>query len=374
MAFVATDTCYGMSFMQNVHPRGKRGIYGVKKDIPSDVRHAFGGKAQIWKSLGTTDKYEAARLGLEILADIDRKIAAARGKPEPSSSRPTGNRVGARIDREKALAAIDSWRQVSIQTAYDDHFNGLADQPAPFSDADRAWSQLVFALQQGRTDDIADFDNRLALVLQDAGLPVTAAHAAIPRLGPTFAAAWLDVETYIGRFRRDDFFGWPEEGDEATQSSAASIALAGDTKRLAGMKLKDLLSRFVASEKPKDEAQLRGYVRRLGEYLGDPDISIISAVQMDAFLVELRKFPNTKKPTANDLSFSEVIATLGAGGDVYKGRPKKVKPAEIAALRAEGLGPTAIARKIGVTPTTVHRELKRLAQGADIRANPPATD
>lgn len=59
---------------------------------------------------------------------------------------------------------------------------------------------------------------------------------------------------------------------------------------------------------------------------------------------------------------------------VYKGRPKKVKPAEIAALRAEGLGPTAIARKIGVTPTTVHRELKRLAQGADIKANPAATD
>ena len=59
---------------------------------------------------------------------------------------------------------------------------------------------------------------------------------------------------------------------------------------------------------------------------------------------------------------------------VYKGRPKKVKPAEIAALRAEGMGPTAIARKIGVTPTTVHRELKRLGQGADIKANPAATD
>lgn len=45
---------------------------------------------------------------------------------------------------------------------------------------------------------------------------------------------------------------------------------------------------------------------------------------------------------------------------VYKGRKKKVKPDEIAALKAQGLGPTAIARQIGVTPTTVHRELNKL--------------
>ncbi len=51
---------------------------------------------------------------------------------------------------------------------------------------------------------------------------------------------------------------------------------------------------------------------------------------------------------------------------VYKGRRKKVKPEEIAALKAEGLGPTAIARKIGVTPTTVHRELKKLAGGQGV--------
>lgn len=61
---------------------------------------------------------------------------------------------------------------------------------------------------------------------------------------------------------------------------------------------------------------------------------------------------------------------------VYRGRPKKVRPEQIADLRARGLGPTAIAREIGVTPTTVHRELKRLAAATstDIRANPQLGD
>lgn len=42
---------------------------------------------------------------------------------------------------------------------------------------------------------------------------------------------------------------------------------------------------------------------------------------------------------------------------VYKGRPKSVDPFEIAALRAEGVGPTEIARRLGIGRASVYRAL-----------------
>lgn len=55
------------------------------------------------------------------------------------------------------------------------------------------------------------------------------------------------------------------------------------------------------------------------------------------------------------------IEAAKARGGVYKGRKKAVSSAQVAALKAEGLGPTAIAARLGVSRMTVHRELRRLA-------------
>jgi hypothetical protein len=67
-----------MGFMENVFPRPPSGIFYVKKDIPADVRHAFGGKSAIWKSLGTKRKAEARAKVPDILDKIENEIAAAR--------------------------------------------------------------------------------------------------------------------------------------------------------------------------------------------------------------------------------------------------------------------------------------------------------
>ena len=50
----------------------------------------------------------------------------------------------------------------------------------------------------------------------------------------------------------------------------------------------------------------------------------------------------------------EGIAKAKARG-TYKGRPKTIKPDEIARLSAEGLGATAIARRLGVSRASVYR-------------------
>jgi DNA invertase Pin-like site-specific DNA recombinase len=42
---------------------------------------------------------------------------------------------------------------------------------------------------------------------------------------------------------------------------------------------------------------------------------------------------------------------------VYKGRPPSIKPEAIAALKAEGLGATAIANRLGINRASVYRLL-----------------
>lgn len=49
-----------------------------------------------------------------------------------------------------------------------------------------------------------------------------------------------------------------------------------------------------------------------------------------------------------------IVAAKARGA--YKGRRKKVDPSAIAILRAQGLGPTAIAQQLGISRMTVYRE------------------
>ena len=52
----------------------------------------------------------------------------------------------------------------------------------------------------------------------------------------------------------------------------------------------------------------------------------------------------------------EGIAAAKAKG-VYKGRPPSIDAAKVAALKAEGLGPTEIAKRLGVGRASVYRLL-----------------
>jgi DNA invertase Pin-like site-specific DNA recombinase len=51
----------------------------------------------------------------------------------------------------------------------------------------------------------------------------------------------------------------------------------------------------------------------------------------------------------------EGIDAALAKGDIYKGRPATIEAAEIAKLKAEGLGATAIAKRLGIGRASVYR-------------------
>ncbi len=52
----------------------------------------------------------------------------------------------------------------------------------------------------------------------------------------------------------------------------------------------------------------------------------------------------------------EGIAKAKAKG-VYKGRPKSIKPDDVKKLKADGLGPTEIAKQLGIGRASVYRAL-----------------
>lgn len=53
----------------------------------------------------------------------------------------------------------------------------------------------------------------------------------------------------------------------------------------------------------------------------------------------------------------EGIAKAKAQGDVYNGRPKSINPEDVKKLKADGLGPTEIAKQLGIARASVYRAL-----------------
>lgn len=297
-----------MSFMENVLPRGKSDILYVVKNIPSAAQHAFGGKAQVWKSLRTTDKFEAATKAIPILAALEAQIAGAIAAPAAVVLAPApiaNQRLPIHPDR--ARTAFETWRLKSIEAAWLDAFNGI-DSGFPLQgDHARMLSLRRLALKERRTDDIEDFDAKLVAVLNEQGVPSDIDHPALKNLRREFAAAWFDVEEWQEEFRWGRLDGWPEDEAEGEtgQPVAPPLSLVKPESRLSVLELYDRWSPVAAI---KLEARNRGYVQRLSEFLGPKAIGDIEPHDIASFKVEALKFPMTKRPDILALPFGDVLA------------------------------------------------------------------
>ncbi|WIY68090.1 site-specific integrase [Aquidulcibacter paucihalophilus] len=275
-----------MAVMENVVRVGK--TYKVRKRIPADCRAAFGVSGEFKTvSLNTTNKREAQERAVPILAEIDARIAETRGRALPPA-------LDQRLNPGRVEELIRDWRFREIDRAYHDTYNGQRDNRDPI-----ATSQQRYALQHYSTiDRIADFSARMASVLG-----VTPLHPVISRTDERerFRMAWNDVETFTARFPTD-LTGWPEEQD------APLIPAPGPSTpaTLAGMKLSELRDAW-DGVKPL-EARQKGYIRRLIEFLGDVDIATVQPLDMDRFLMELKRFPLTRKPSDEQVPFAALIA------------------------------------------------------------------
>ena len=65
---------------------------------------------------------------------------------------------------------------------------------------------------------------------------------------------------------------------------------------------------FLALERPKEERQIRYYVRRLVEHIGDKPVDEVTKLDMTGMLVSLRQFPVMKSGRAKDaMTFGEIL-------------------------------------------------------------------
>lgn len=65
------------------------------------------------------------------------------------------------------------------------------------------------------------------------------------------------------------------------------------------------------------------------------------------------------------------VAQARLSGQFRTGRPRKMDAEQVAALRAQGLGASAIARALGVARSSVYRKLKEIEAPETRRVRPP---
>ena len=309
----------------NLKPRN--GVYETRIQIPADVRIAYG-KTVEHVSHGTRDFATALEKHGPIAARVKRQIDAIRAGTPLVQPTPSAHALWSPDD---AHEAIQRWTKATIDKAYLEHFHGLAETMSAFGDDGIARSDRIMALRENRFADVPGFDASLVEAVAAQGIAITEGHPAIPRLRGWFAEASLTVESHVVRFRVEDFSGWSLNATAGPQSFAVAGSTASDdpTQPKDVMRLSELLTAFLAVNEPpaKTESEMRGYVRRLIEHLGDIPIADLKPVALDGFLVKLRKFPVTKRPDILKRSFDEIVALYGDDPEFAKigGKTIRVK-------------------------------------------------
>lgn len=296
-----------MRLMKHVDQRG--GIYRVRMVIPPAARHAFPDlpkSGDYAVSLGTREEAEAFLKAPPIIVDLKRRIAAAL----QTTAQPVVQTAPAIYRPVEVQAAIERWRVAAINSAEAEHFSGAVPMIPMFGDEAMAISDLRHKLASETTfDQIADFEDRMCSALTSEGVDVAAGHPLLsqPAARAWFGKAWASVERHTEQFRRGVFKDWPEDGaQEAPQPPSALQPTAA-----ASVTMKAVLDRYIAAKKPKSEDDLRYHWRRLVERVGDVAVETVTPDALEAFLIDLRRFPKTRRPDIAKLGFDEILAKHG---------------------------------------------------------------
>lgn len=292
------------SRLKGLSRSGSAGLWEARKAIPEALRPVFG-KREFKAALNTKDENEAIRLGAPLLADWSDQIDAAKGRVA-LAAKPLPRQA---IDRDRAYLAIQRWKSQQIKDALNLAFNGAL-EPAPvgFSDEMRAHVHLVGSLREGDWSAVADFDHKLAAALKEQRVMCDPKHPAIPSMRDWFADALATVEHRIMEYRKGKLSDAPEPPAPIMDVAFEPPGELTTPPSSSSTKIMEVYDLWEASGAAKLEPRHRGYVKRLVEYLGDPDIADVTALQMDAMKLELEKFPLTKRLSDDEIPFTELIA------------------------------------------------------------------
>lgn len=303
-----------MGLMKGLVRRGAKRTFYIRKRIPDDLRAHFG-TDQKWISLHTTDEAEALRRGGAALADLEEQFRRLRGQAPAPVEEPS--RLAVNPDR--AFDAIQRWRSKAIDAAYLEEFNGEDRRADWFMGVEaEARSRKRAKLQEGAWGEIEGFDQALVEALTGEGIHIDLLHPAVRRLRHPFGVAWCEVEGRRADFERGQFGDWSEGADADPTPAAVPVKPKAQGPTL---KLRDLYDRYKVANRIKLEPRHEGYVDRLSEFLGNPDVADIEPFDMDRFKAALLSKPLSKKPSVLAMSFNDII-TWGGPGQPGESQPR----------------------------------------------------
>jgi integrase len=305
-----------MALMKYLRQRSKGGTYYVVMTIPTHARHLFGERKQVWISTRTKNEIDALRVGAPLVAEMKAKIGEAAKLPDVAADRleevSFSRRVRTPIHPEDAFAALARWRTAEIERHYEAAFNGSL----PAWAVTEHWFEHTDRLSALKTGAfVPHFSERLSDALNSQGVVCDQNHPALRQIPirREFAAMWAEIEERYCEFGRRDYKGWREAraalvGELPAPQLVASAppTMIPQLETGSTLKLLDLFDRWATSKQIDDQKRQRGYVMRLSQFLGDADITAVTSGRLDDFKVQLRRFPNTKRPV-EDIPFDEVI-------------------------------------------------------------------
>lgn len=313
-----------MPLMKSLRKRSKTSPYYVVLNIPPEARHLFEGKKQVWRSTRSRNEIEAMGIGAPWIVEMKTRIAAAKAEVTgTTNSTEAAALVPKRretVDPELVFSALARWRTAEVERHYIGAFNGSLPR-ARISQESLDQVRLLRTLEARQF--VPFFAQRFADALTSQGVAMGQGHPALSLkpLRDEFYKRWTEVEQRRFEFIGGEFDSWRSVREEFLQQ-ASSVPLpvvmpvvtpspAKAPTTTSGMKLVDLFDRWVVSKSIDDTRRQRGYVTRLSEFLGDPDLSGVTSARLDEFKVALRRFPNTKR-RLEEVPFLQVVEMFEA--------------------------------------------------------------
>lgn len=319
-----------MPLMKSLRKRTKTGPYYVVLNIPPVAQHLFDGKEQVWRSTRSRDEIEAMGIGAPWIVEMKSRIAAAKAAATSTAGEVFAPRQREQVDPEQVFSALERWRTTEVERSYKGAFNG--ELPRALISQEALDQARLLRLLEGR-QFIPFFEQTFADALVSQGVTIDQGHPALSLkpLREAFYKSWAEVEDWRFEFIRGDFERWRSVREEYLRRAGTAVLAVqkplmaqvpvtqqqlpepptSSATMATGKKLIDLFERWVESKSINDVDRQRGYVTRLSEFLGDPDISGVTSSRLDEFKVALRRFPNTKRPVSS-ISFAEVIEQFEA--------------------------------------------------------------
>lgn len=328
--------------MRYVERRRPSGIFQVRIAVPVELRAQVGTR-ELVKSLKTRDEAEAFRRGHPVILEFLALLEAARtplgGLHIPDPAPPAVGVAREPIRPAAAATAIERWKLAEIDAAHIAHFNEQVETFDISTPQYLELSQLRYRLQCANWSEIEGFDATLARALSSQGVPADEGHPALRNLRQEFCAAWNEVENRRHEFSIGIYDNAVTDGDAQPACGATTVPVTTDQP---AVRLGELLARFLSAKRSKGsqvddnrEKTLQTYVRRLSEFLADPPVSEIKTSDIDGFLRNLRKYPNTKRPDVANMPFMSAInlaeaARISVNSSLNNGEEPDVRDVQLA--------------------------------------------